>query len=245
MSDLILGRHPVLECLIAERPVNKVLLANNLDKSDTISRILALAKKAQTRVEFVDKKALDRLAEGQNHQGVIAFAAAHEYVEVEDIIAVAKDRSEVPFIVLLDNLEDPHNLGAILRTADAAGAHGVVITKHRSVSLNTTVAKASSGAIEHVPVAMVNNLNECIRKLKDQRIWVFGLDGSGEIELGQADLKLPLAIVVGGEGQGLSQMVKKNCDFVVKIPMRGKINSLNASVAAAVMMYEVVRQRKS
>jgi 23S rRNA (guanosine2251-2'-O)-methyltransferase len=120
-----------------------------------------------------------------------------------------------------------------------------VITKHRSVSLNTTVAKASSGAIEHVPVAMVNNLNECIRKLKEQRIWVFGLDGSGEIELGQADLKLPLAIVVGGEGQGLSQMVRKNCDFVVKIPMRGKINSLNASVAAAVMMYEVVRQRRA
>lgn len=242
---MILGRHPVLECMLAERPVNKIILAKDLDKSDIISRILALAKKTQIRVEFVDKKALDRLAEGQHHQGVVAFAAAHEYVEVEDIIAAAKAKSEDPFIILLDNLEDPHNLGAILRTADAAGAHGVVITKHRSVSLNTTVAKASAGAIEHVPVAMVNNLNECIRKLKDERIWVFGLDNSGDTELTKADFKLSLAMVVGGEGQGLSQLVRKNCDFVVKIPMRGKINSLNASVAAAIAMYEVVRQRRS
>jgi len=246
MSDLIEGRHPVLESLKAGRPINKIMLANNTGRNDILAEIMHLSKQKGIRVEYVEKTALDRLSEtGGKHQGIIAYAAAHQYVEVEDILASAHAKSEAPFIILLDGIEDPHNLGAIIRTADAAGAHGVVILKHRAVGLTSIVAKASAGAVEHVPVARVNNLNDCIRKLKEQRIWVMGLDEAGEIDIKKADFKLPLALVIGREGAGLSRLVKENCEMLIKIPMKGKINSLNASVAAGVVMYEVVRQRSN
>jgi 23S rRNA (guanosine2251-2'-O)-methyltransferase len=245
MSDLIEGRHPVLESLKAKRPINKIFLARGLGQHSVIAQILHLSKQQGVVVEYVDRAALDRVSLTRTHQGVVAFAAAHKYVEVEDILAKAHAQGEPPFILLLDGIEDPHNLGAIIRTADAAGVHGVVIMKHRAVGLTAVVAKTSAGAVEHVPVARVTNLNDCIRKLKEQRIWVMGLDEKGELELTRADFKLPLALVIGGEGKGLSRLVRENCDFLVRIDMRGKINSLNASVAAAVVMYEVVRQRKS
>ena len=242
---MIEGRHPVLESLKAKRPLNKIFLAKGLGQHSVIAQILHLSKSQGVAVEYVDRAALDRVSLTRTHQGVIAFAAAHKYVEVEDILAKAHAQGEPPFILLLDGIEDPHNLGAIIRTADAAGVHGVVIMKHRAVGLTAVVAKTSAGAVEHVPVARVTNLNDCIRKLKEQRIWVVGLDEGGEIDLNKADFKLPLALVIGGEGKGLSRLVRENCDFLVKIEMQGKINSLNASVAAAVVMYEVVRQRKS
>jgi len=245
MSDLIEGRQPVLECLKAQRPINKILLAKNIERHGAIAQILHLSKQSGLVVEFVDQKALDRLSLSGRHQGVMAFTAAHKYTEIEDILAAAHAKDQPLFLILLDGIEDPNNLGAIIRTADAAGAHGVVTLKHRAVGLTAAVARSSAGAIEHMPVARVTNLNDCIRKLKEQRVWVAGLDEQAEIEFTRADFKLPLALVVGGEGKGLSRLVKENCDFLVKIDMAGKINSLNASVAAAVVMYEVVRQRKS
>ncbi|KAF0133964.1 MAG: RNA methyltransferase [Candidatus Saganbacteria bacterium] len=245
MSDLIEGRQPVLEALKAERPINKIQFAENIGRNDAILRIIDLAKQHSVRIEYVKRSSLDQLCSGRNHQGVIALTAAHEYAELDDLLAAASKKNELPFLVLLDGLEDPQNLGAIIRTADAAGAHGVVITKHRAVGLTAVVAKTSAGAIEHVPVARVNNLNDCIRELKEKRVWVFGLDEKGETNISKADFKLPLALVLGKEGAGLSRLVKENCEMLVSIPIKGKVNSLNASVAAAVAMYEVVRQRQN
>jgi 23S rRNA (guanosine2251-2'-O)-methyltransferase len=245
MSDLIEGRHPVLERLKANKPINKIILAKTAGHSDIIDEIVRLAKQNRVVFEFVDKQALDRVSLTRKHQGVIALAAAHEYVEVEDLLSAAHAKGEPPFIILLDGIEDPHNLGAIIRTADAAGAHGVVILKHRAVGLTSVVSKVSAGAIEHISVARVNNLNDVIKKLKEQRLWIVGLDEAGDMELSKVDFKLPVALVIGKEGKGLSRLVKENCEMLVRIPMKGKINSLNASVAAGVVMYEVVRQRNS
>ncbi|MBI5700090.1 23S rRNA (guanosine(2251)-2'-O)-methyltransferase RlmB [Candidatus Saganbacteria bacterium] len=241
MSEMLIGRQPVLEALKAKKPINRILLSK---AAGGLTEIIDLAKQARVIFEFVDKKALDRISQSSKNQGVVAFASAHEYVEVEDILAAAQARDQLPFIVLLDQIEDPHNLGAIIRSAEAAGAHGVVTLKRRAVGLTETVAKTSAGALMHLPVARVNNLNDVILKLKEQRIWVFGLDEEGEAVFDKADFKLPLALVVGGEGQGLSRLVRERCDFLVKIPMHGKVNSLNASVAAAIVMFEVARQRQ-
>lgn len=238
---MLIGRRPVLEALKAKKPINRILLSKD---SGGLSEIIELAKRAGVIFEFVDKKALDRISQSPKNQGVVAMAAAHEYVEVEDILAAARARDELPFIILLDQIEDPHNLGAIIRSAEASGAHGVVTLKRRAVGLTETVAKTSAGALMHLPVARVNNLNDVIRKLKEQRIWVFGLDEEGEQAFDRADFKLPLALVIGGEGKGLSRLVRENCDFLVKIPMHGQVNSLNASVAAAIVMFEVARQRE-
>lgn len=238
---MLIGRQPVLEALKAKKPINRILLSK---AAGGLTEIIDLAKQARVIFEFVDKKALDRISQSSKNQGVVAFASAHEYVEVEDILAAAQARDQLPFIVLLDQIEDPHNLGAIIRSAEAAGAHGVVTLKRRAVGLTETVAKTSAGALMHLPVARVNNLNDVILKLKEQRIWVFGLDEEGEAVFDKADFKLPLALVVGGEGQGLSRLVRERCDFLVKIPMHGKVNSLNASVAAAIVMFEVARQRQ-
>lgn len=240
MSEMLIGRQAVLEALKAKKPVNKILFSR---EAGGLSEIIKLAKRASVAFEFVDRKALDRVSLSRKHQGVVAFTAAHEYVELEDILAAAQAKNELPFIILLDQIEDPHNLGAIIRSAEGAGAHGVVTLKRRAVGLTETVAKTSAGALMHLPVARVNNLNEVIRKLKEQRIWVFGLDEQGEMDFDKADYKIPLALVVGGEGKGLSRLVREGCDFLVKIPLYGRINSLNASVAAAIVMFEVARQR--
>jgi len=238
---MLIGRQSVLEALKAKKPINRILLSKT---AGDLTEIIDLAKQARVIFEFVDKKALDRISQSSKNQGVAAFASAHEYVEVEDILAAAQARDQLPFIILLDQIEDPHNLGAIIRSAEAAGAHGVVTLKRRAVGLTETVAKTSAGALMHLPVARVNNLNDVILKLKEQRIWIFGLDEEGEAVFDKADFKLPLALVVGGEGKGLSRLVRERCDFLVKIPLHGKVNSLNASVAAAVVMFEVARQRQ-
>ncbi|MBI5701242.1 23S rRNA (guanosine(2251)-2'-O)-methyltransferase RlmB [Candidatus Saganbacteria bacterium] len=242
MADFIAGRNPVLEALKSGRSINKILLSKT---SHGTEEIIDLAKSKGVLYEFVDRSVLDRGAKDTKHQGVVAFVSAAKFVEVEDLLEIAKSKNELPFIVLLDGVEDPQNLGAILRTVDAAGAHGVVISKHRAASPNETVAKTSAGAVEHVPIARVTNLNDAMKNLKDNRVWMFGLDGEATTEITKADFKTAVGLVLGSEGNGLSRLVKENCDFLVKIPMHGKIGSLNVSVSSAIAMYEVVRQRKS
>jgi len=240
MGEIIVGKNPIIEALRSGRSVNKVFIAKGLKDA---GRILDLCRIKSCVFEFVDRSYIDKTSNTDKNQGVMAFLSSAEYVDIEDLFSFSKEKNENLFIILLDQIEDPHNLGAILRTCDAAGAHGVVITKRRSAKANETVAKTSAGAVSYVPIAMVSNLNDTILKLKERRVWVIGLDGDADIEFTKADLKLPIAIVVGGEGKGLSHLVKRNCDFLVKIPMKGQISSLNASVASAVLMYEVVKQR--
>lgn len=229
-----------MEALRSGREIEKLLVGKGAEGS--IKKIVAMAKDRKLPIRMQEKSVLDREAGSGNHQGVIAYASAHEYVELEDILELAKKRGEDPFVIILDNLEDPHNLGAIMRSAECAGAHGVVISKRRSVGLTETVAKASAGAIEYMPCAKVSNLVQAIEKLKKAGLWIAACD-MGEQNYHQADLKGPLGLVIGSEGFGIGKLVKENCDFVVSIPMCGKINSLNASNAAAILMYEVRRQR--
>lgn len=238
--NLIIGRNPVMEAVKSGRQIDKLLMQK--DGEGSVKKIAALARDKKILIQYVDKIALDRLCPGRPHQGVAAFAAAHDYCGIKDILAAAAERGEDPFVVLLDGLEDPHNLGAIMRTADAAGAHGIVIPGRRAVGLTETVAKASAGAIEYVPVARVGNLVQTIQKLKEAGLWIAALDMDGECYY-EAELSGPIALVVGGEGQGVSRLVRENCDFVLSIPMKGRISSLNASNAAAVLMYEVYRRR--
>lgn len=242
MSEIIAGRNPVREALRAGRPINKVITAKGAG-TGPLSEIIALAKERHIPVQMVDRTHLDKLNPGAPHQGVIAYAAAKEYAEVEDILAIAQARGEDPFIVMLDEINDPHNLGAILRTVDAVGAHGVIIPQRRSVALTSTVAKASAGAVEYVPVARVTNLDQTIRQLKEQGIWVVGADMEGSQVHWQAKLTGPLLLVIGGEGKGIGRLIKERCDMLVRLPMAGRVGSLNASVAAALLVYEVVRQR--
>lgn len=236
------GRNAMLEVLNSGRDVEKILIARG-NTEGTIRRIVAMATDRGIVVQQTDRQRLDDMSQTKNHQGIIGFVSAHEYVEVEDIIKIARDKGEEPFIILLDSITDPHNLGAIIRTADASGAHGVVIPKRRSVGLTATVSKTSAGAIEYVPVAKVVNLGNTIDDLKKMGLWVACADMEGK-EHFEADMKGPIALVIGSEGEGVSRLVKEKCDFTVSIPMKGKIESLNASVAAGLLMYEVVRQRK-
>jgi 23S rRNA (guanosine2251-2'-O)-methyltransferase len=242
MEDFIGGKHSVLEALRAGRTINKIWIAEGAQKQFA-GPIVAEAKNLGIIVQFTDKRKLDQMAEGLQHQGVIAQVAAYEYVEVEDIVAIAKERGEEPFILILDEIEDPHNLGSILRTADCTGVHGVIIPKRRSVGLTATVSKTSAGAVEYVPVARVTNIAQTIEQLKELGVWVAGTDVSASQDVYQARLNMPIALVIGNEGKGVGRLIKEKCDFLVKLPMAGKINSLNASVAAGVLMYEVVRQR--
>jgi len=244
MDNLIEGRNPVLEALRSGRPIGKILLARNIERHSIIAQILHLAQTRDIPVEYVERTAFVRLSQSGANQGVLAFTAAHEYADLDELLAIPGNKKEVPFLVLLDGVEDPHNLGAILRTADGAGVHGVVVRERRAVGLTPAVEKAASGAVEYVPVARVSNISQTIQTLKQHNIWVVGIDQSADSEYTRIDYKPPTALVIGGEGQGLSDLVKKNCDFVAFIPMKGKISSLNASVAAAVAMYEVARQRK-
>lgn len=242
-EELIAGKHPVLEALRSGREINKIWIAEGAQKSLT-QPITTEAKKLGIVVQFVDKRKLDNMAPGIAHQGVIAQAAAFAYAEVEDILNAAKNKNETPFILLLDEIEDPHNLGSILRTAECTGVHGVVIPKRRSAGLTATVLKTSAGAAEHVPVARVTNLAQTIDKLKEAGVWVAGTDVSAKQDVFKTKFDMPLAIVIGNESKGMGRLIKEKCDFLVKLPMLGQLNSLNASVAAGVLMYEVVRQRR-
>lgn len=241
-EDIIGGKHSVLEALRAGRTINKIWIAEGAQKQFA-GPIVAEAKNLGIIVQFTDKRKLDQMAEGLQHQGVVAQVAAYAYVEVEDILAKAKALGQEPFILILDEIEDPHNLGSILRTADCTGVHGVIIPKRRSVGLTATVSKTSAGAVEYVPVARVTNISQTIEQLKEQGVWVAGTDVSAAQDVYKANFTIPIALVIGNEGKGVGRLIKERCDFLVKLPMAGHVNSLNASVAAGVLMYEVVRQR--
>lgn len=235
------GRNAVLEALRAGRSVDKIYV--QLGSSDgPIQTILREAKKHDTIVSFVAKERLNQMSETGNHQGVIAMAASYEYVSVEEILARAGEKGEAPFLFLLDGIEDPHNLGAIIRTANLAGAHGVIITKHRAAGLTATVAKASAGAVNYTPVAKVTNPTNTIEQLKKEGIWFVCADMGGT-RMYDLDLRGPVGLVIGNEGEGVSRLVREKCDFIASIPMKGDIDSLNASVAAGILAYEIVRQR--
>jgi 23S rRNA (guanosine2251-2'-O)-methyltransferase len=243
MSDIIEGRQPVLEALRSGRAVNRILLAREGERHGNIAEIIALARQRGIPFEYVDRKALEKNASTTAHQGVLAYAAAKEYISLEDLLAISHEKGEAPLYCIADGLEDPHNLGAILRTADAAGIHGLIIRNRREVGLTPVVAKASAGAIEYVPVARVANIAQAIEVLKKNGVWVVGIEASGKVPFNNVDFTLPTAIVIGGEGEGIADLVRKKCDVLASIPMRGKISSLNASVAAALVMYEAFRQR--
>lgn len=240
--DRLEGRNPVLEALRAGRTFNKLLVAKG-QRQGSIIEILGIARERGVLVQEVDRIRLDALSSTGAHQGVIAYVSPRDYVEVEDILAIARQKGEPPFIVILDEITDAYNLGSILRTADAVGAHGVVIPRRRSIGLNSVVAKASAGAVEHVPVARVGNITQTIEALKKENIWVVGTDLSGEKSFYDSDLRGPIALVIGSEGEGMGKLVKEKCDFVVNIPMKGNISSLNAAVAGGIIMYEVLVQR--
>ena len=238
---IIEGRNAVLEAFRAGKTIDKLFVLDGC-QDGPVKRILREAKKTDTIINFVDKERLDRLANSGHHQGVVAQAAAYEYAEVEDILNAAKEKGEAPFIFILDEIEDPHNLGAIIRTANLCGAHGVIIPKRRAVGLTATVAKTSAGAVNYTPVAKVTNIAKTIEELKKEGMWFVCADMDGQT---MYDLNLtgPIGLVIGNEGAGVSRLVKEKCDFTASIPMKGDIDSLNASVAAGVLAYEIVRQR--
>lgn len=240
-DNLIIGRNAVLELLKSGREIENILVAKG-EREGSITRILALARENGIVVKNVDRKKLDFMSAGANHQGVAANVPAHSYSTVEDILAYAEEKHEEPFLIICDEIEDSHNLGAIIRTAEACGVHGIIIPKRRNVGLNFIVAKTSCGALEYVKVARVSNLNSTIEKLKKQNIWVYAADMDGRPWC-KTDFSGGVALVVGSEGSGISKLVKENCDVTVSLPMRGRVNSLNASVAAGILMYEVARQR--
>ncbi|WP_092451660.1 23S rRNA (guanosine(2251)-2'-O)-methyltransferase RlmB [[Clostridium] fimetarium] len=235
------GRNPVLEAFRAGKTIDKLFILDGCDDGP-VKSITREAKKYDTIINYVDKERLDNMSETGKHQGVIAYAAAYEYAEVEDILNIAKEKGEDPFIFILDGIEDPHNLGAIIRSANLAGAHGVIIPKRRAAGLTSTVVKASAGAINYTPVAKVTNITRTIEELKEKGIWFMCADMAGEVMYKQ-NLTGPIGLVIGSEGEGVSRLVKEKCDFISSIPMKGDIDSLNASVAAGVMAFEIVRQR--
>ena len=241
-EDMLAGRNAVMEALKGSSRINRLMIANGSNEG-SVREMVAIAKDKGIPVQFVERTKIESIARGIRHQGVLAQVAPVEYVELEDILQVAKDKNEPPFILLLDELEDPHNLGAILRTADAAGVHGVLIPKRRSCPLSATVAKTSAGAVEYVPVARIGNIVQTIKALKNEGLWVAAADMDGK-DYHDSDLTGPLLLIVGSEGQGVGRLVKEQCDFVVSLPMLGKINSLNASVAASILMYEAMHQRR-
>ena len=239
--DVISGRNPVSEAVRSGRPIDKILVARG-EMTGAAVGILAKARAKQIPVKEVDRAKLDYLSGSAPHQGIVAIAAAKEYSTVEDIFACAEERNEPPFIVILDGLEDPHNLGAVIRTAECAGFHGVIIPKRRSVGLSYTVGKASAGAVEYMRVARVTNISELIDRLKERGVWVYGADMNGE-DYTRCDMSGACAIVIGNEGKGISRLVREKCDVIVSLPMKGKINSLNASVAAGVLIYHALNGR--
>ena len=241
-DGIIEGRNAVIEALRAGTAVDKVYIAKG-ETDATLGHIASTARGKGIVVVEADRRKLDAMSVTHSHQGVIAVAAVREYASVSDILQSARGKGEAPLVVVCDELSDPHNLGAVIRTAEAAGAHGVIIPKRRSAGLTAIVAKTSAGAVSYLPVARVANLTALLRELKEEGLWVFGTAADGSTSLYQADLKGPAAIVIGSEGNGMSRLVREQCDFLVSIPMRGQVNSLNASAAAAVVLYEAVRQR--
>lgn len=235
------GRNAVMEALRAGKPIDKLFVLDGC-QDGPVSSIKREAKKKDVMIKYVTKERLDQISETGKHQGVIAYAAAYEYAELDDIFAKASEKNEDPFIIILDNIEDPHNLGAIIRTANLAGAHGVIIPKNRAVGLTATVARTSAGALNFTPVVKVTNITQTIRELKDRGLWFVCADMGGT-EMYKLNLKGPIGLVIGNEGDGVSRLVKENCDMIASIPMKGDIDSLNASVAAGVLAYEIVRQR--
>lgn len=240
-ENIIEGRNAVLEALRAGKPIDKLFVLDGC-QDGPVRTIVREAKKHDTLLQFVSKERLGQMSVTGKHQGVVAFAAAYEYSQVEDMLELAKERGEDPFLILLDNIEDPHNLGAIIRTANLAGAHGVIIPKRRAAGLTATVAKTSAGALNYTPVAKVTNLKKTMEELKEKGLWFVCADMDGQ-QMYQLDLKGPIGLVIGSEGEGVSRLVKETCDFTAAIPMKGDIDSLNASVAAGVLAYEIVRQR--
>ena len=241
-DDQIEGRNSVLELLESGKDVNKIFVTRG-EKHGSINKILGIAKERKIIVVEKDKKQMDEMAQEENYQGVIAIVPPFEYVEISDILEVAKERNEDPFVIVLDGIEDPHNLGSIIRTAETAGVHGVIIPKRRAVSVNSTVNKASAGAVEHMKIARVTNISDAIEELKKAGLWVCGTAVDTNKYYYNQDLTGALAIVIGNEGKGIGENVKKNCDFLVKIPMKGKVQSLNASVSTGIVVYEAVKQR--
>lgn len=241
-ENMLEGRNAVTEALKAGRTIDKVFLASG-DTDSTLRYIASLAKKNGAVVTYCDRRKLDTMTQTGAHQGVIAMAAAHDYATIDEILAVAQEKGEAPLVVICDEITDPHNLGAIIRTAECAGAHGVIIPKRRSSGLTAVVGKASAGAMEYMKIARVSNLAAAIQTLKDHGVWVYGTAADGAAPLYQTDLTGPAAIVIGSEGEGMGRLVKESCDFMVSIPMKGHINSLNASNACAILLYEAVRQR--
>jgi 23S rRNA (guanosine2251-2'-O)-methyltransferase len=241
-DGMIEGRNAVIEALRAGEPIDKIYLAKG-DTDRTLGHIASAARDKGIVVVEADRHKLDAMSRTHAHQGVVALAAVREYATVESILSSAADRGEAPLLVICDEISDPHNLGAVIRTAECAGAHGVIIPKRRSAGLTAVVAKTSAGAVAHLPVARVPNIAVLLKDLKKQGIWVFGTAADGGTVLYDADLKGPAAIVIGSEGNGMTRLVAENCDFLVRIPMRGKIGSLNASASAAILLYEAVRQR--
>ena len=242
-EDRIEGRNPVFEALKSGRRIDKLFIQRDLSDGSLV-KIRAIAREKGIVISEVAKQKLDSMSHTGSHQGVIAYSAMHEYCEIDDILNLAREREEAPLIVIADEITDPHNLGSIIRTADAAGVHGVIIPKRRAVGLSAVVAKASAGALEYVPVCKVGNISSAIEELKEKGLWIAGAAMDGESVYGKADLTGPLAIVIGSEGNGISRLVKEKCDFLISIPMYGNINSLNASVAAGILMLEAARQRR-
>ncbi|MUK90452.1 23S rRNA (guanosine(2251)-2'-O)-methyltransferase RlmB [Ornithinibacillus sp. L9] len=240
-QEMIIGKNPVIEALKSGRSVNKVLLSEQLNPN-VQGKLVQLGKSAGTIVQKVPKNKLDRLTDG-NHQGVIAYVASYQYASIEDLFEKAQAESEEPFFIILDELEDPHNLGSILRTADATGVHGVIIPKRRSVGLTATVAKTAAGAMEHIPVARVTNIANTIDELKQRNVWVVGTEMNATEDYRKLDGAMPIALVIGNEGKGMSRLVRDKCDWTVSLPMTGKVSSLNASVACGLLLYEVYRKR--
>ncbi len=241
-NEIIEGRNAVIEALRAGRAIDKIFIAKG-DVDKTLGHIASKARDKGIVVVEADRRKLDFMSQTKAHQGVVALAAVREYCEIQDIIALAKERDEAPFVIVCDEISDPHNLGAIIRTAECVGAHGVVIPKRRSAGLTTIVDKASAGAAEHMLISRVPNISAALKELKDEGLWVYGTAADGENGLWTTDLTGPVALVIGSEGDGMGRLVKENCDFVLSLPMKGRLNSLNASAAAAVTMYEVLRQR--
>ena len=242
-DDQVEGRNSVLELLESGKDINKIFITKG-EKHGSINKIIAKAKENGIIIVEKDKNQMRQMAQNENYQGVIAIVPPYEYCEIEDILEEASKRSEDAFVLILDGIEDPHNLGSIIRTAETAGVHGIIIPKRRAACVNSTVNKVSAGAVQHMKIARVTNISDSIEKLKEAGLWICGTDINTDTYYNEQDLTGPLGIVIGNEGSGISEKVKKNCDFLVKIPMKGKVNSLNASVSAGIVIYEALRQRE-
>lgn len=242
-DDRVEGKNPVFEAIRSGRPLNKLFVEKN-SEDIFISRIIAMAREKDIPIQYLERNKLDSISQTRTHQGVILEVAAREYVEIDDILKVAADKGEKPFVLVLDGITDTNNLGSIIRSAECAGVHGIILPKRRSATLNATVAKVAAGALEYVPVARVTNLVQALRTLKNEGLWIIGADMEGAENYHKADLTGPCALVIGSEGEGLSRLVRNECDLMVRIPMKGKISSLNAGVAAALIMFEIAHQRE-